>query len=490
MGMTTARRWMAGALTAAALVGGPAAPVAASPDTAPGATWRAPRAQTAAHDGSYLVWDGTQGDYLAWDDGVVTDEDGLRVRYDSLDQLTIENDAYGLEATLDPPEGERLTVGWYGNVRTRNDRENPDGELRLSQGGRGCNYSGVWWQIDELDEVDGVVEHIALRLGGRCETRYPLVRAELLWSVPPANALAPPTPTATFDGTTLTASWTPSTDSALTGYEVTLQREGLAVDRRETGPEASAASFPDLDPGVRYQVVVQSLSAEGEGARSAPTSSVVPGTAGADREDLALVEQGYRDLLGRPADPAGRAYWLERMAGGATRSDVLLALARTSEQRRRAVGRIFTQLQVREPTRDEIDAYAPWLVAPDGYDQISALVVGSPERVEHFARAQFGWDDGLYRDVVFRDAQPAETDAIEQALADRRGHRGAALDVLRTVEARGTLVDDIYVRLLGRTPDAAGRQFWVDRFVRGWPQERLVAALMASPEYQARALTR
>lgn len=52
-------------------------------------------------------------------------------------------------------------------------------------------------------------------------------------------------------------------------------------------------------------------------------------------DDTAFVDRVYRNVLGRPPDPAGRAYWTDALGRGTARSDVLLGFSESREFRNR-----------------------------------------------------------------------------------------------------------------------------------------------------------
>ena len=55
----------------------------------------------------------------------------------------------------------------------------------------------------------------------------------------------------------------------------------------------------------------------------------------ADAQHLRFLEATYRDVLGRPMDPAGGAHYLQRMREGATGADVISDLKASDEYRMR-----------------------------------------------------------------------------------------------------------------------------------------------------------
>ena len=65
--------------------------------------------------------------------------------------------------------------------------------------------------------------------------------------------------------------------------------------------------------------------------------------------DAAWLAAAYRDVLGRPADPNGRAAWLGRLQEGADRQAVAAQLVGSAEARTRVVATTFRQLLDRAP---------------------------------------------------------------------------------------------------------------------------------------------
>lgn len=489
------RRWVgAGVGVLVALLA--AVPAGANPRPAPGATWRAPTGTDIPATGDHLFLDGRAGDYLTAgrDHLFLGTEEAFSVEmWGSSDEAEMRiTDADGrFRLHVVPPDGQSLTTGFYGGVRQWNDvGQSPTGELEMSGMGRGCNLDSGWYQIDELDMVDGAPAHVALRFGIRCERYMPMYFGQLRWSAPATHSVAPPasvTATATKDG--IRADWTPSTAPGVSGYEVIVTLDGATHARRYVeGASTGTADF-SVALGRRFQVVVRTRLEGGYGPRSRPSTSAVSGLRGEDPTAVALVEQLYRDVLGRAPDAAGRDYWLARLEAGGTRSAVTLALVRTAEQRRRAVERLFYELTARAATPAEVDALAPWLIAPNGYDAVRALIVGTEERVRDYDRSQLHWVDGLYRDVRNQSIGGAERDEVIFAIEDGVSPASLALPVIQDPLAHGVVIDDIYLRLLGRSADAGGRSYWQQQLVRGRSPEQVTAALLASPEYAHRATT-
>lgn len=155
----------------------------------------------------------------------------------------------------------------------------------------------------------------------------------------------------------------------------------------------------------------------------------------------ALVDGFYERTLGRPADPAGRAHWIERIRAGMAPADVAAAFYASDEYHRRA---------------------------------------GGTDRA---------WVRDLYDALLGR---PADTAGVDHWVG--RIERGTSRQVVahafyQSVESRRVRVRALYTALLGRQPDADGLRFWAGELAHGH-DVRLAIDLASSGEYAHRAVMR
>lgn len=86
-----------------------------------------------------------------------------------------------------------------------------------------------------------------------------------------------------------------------------------------------------------------------------------------------------------------------------------------------------------------------------------------------------------FADLVGRAPSDAEVALWSQATESQRA---ALVNELANSDVWiGAVVDDLYVATLGRVPDPAGRQFWIDQIKAGMPVRDVAARFFASPEY-------
>jgi hypothetical protein len=99
---------------------------------------------------------------------------------------------------------------------------------------------------------------------------------------------------------------------------------------------------------------------------------------GTDRQ---FVEALYRDILSRPADPGGLAYWTAQLAAGLNRPALVHGFVRNDERQTRMLRRVVRRVLDRPVT----DADAPWAAGfaagSNTEPRIIATVAGSDEAV-------------------------------------------------------------------------------------------------------------
>jgi lipoprotein-anchoring transpeptidase ErfK/SrfK len=122
-------------------------------------------------------------------------------------------------------------------------------------------------------------------------------------------------------------------------------------------------------------------------------------------DPAAFVDAAYRGLLGRPADPAGGAYW-----SGVAASDpraLLDALAATVEHRRWVVAEAYRSVLGREPDEGGLAWLAAWMTRGSTGTIVRAVLFGSDEYLARAGGTPDAFVRSLYRDVLGREADAA-----------------------------------------------------------------------------------
>jgi glucose/arabinose dehydrogenase len=155
-----------------------------------------------------------------------------------------------------------------------------------------------------------------------------------------------------------------------------------------------------------------------------------------------FVDQAYTDVFGRPADPAGLAYWTGRIDAGASSAALYQELVASPEFAGTVapIVRLYLSILDRQP---DLPGLRYW---------------------------------------VERRRQGAALEDIARSFLD-----GSEFAALSTARNDTEIVEAVYGRVLGRRPDAAGLAYWTERIESGsLSVPRFVVAVSESLEHRQR----
>jgi hypothetical protein len=182
-------------------------------------------------------------------------------------------------------------------------------------------------------------------------------------------------------------------------------------------------------PGEGGSVTITST----DRAPESPGQGSQPATPAPADPQAATLDAIYQELLGRAADPAGRAAWLSQVAGGASWSDVAAGIRASEEYRIVQVRDTYARLLGRDADEAGLRFWVAFLGSGGTADGLRARLLASDE---YFGR--HGGADGF--------------------------------------------VAALYHDLFGREADAAGWQYWRQQLQAGRSADAVVAAFLASDE--------
>ena len=175
--------------------------------------------------------------------------------------------------------------------------------------------------------------------------------------------------------------------------------------------------------------------------------------------NAAFVEQLYETALHRPADSSGLQGWLSHLNNGASRADVALGIALSSEN-----------------VADMQHSLAAGVFAPDpDASNVARLYYGLLGRAPD-ANGLNEWTHDL--------KQGASLDSVVQEFMNsaeyQKSHAGMT---------NAQLVDSLYVNALGRHAEPSALQEWVNALAHGTSQTTVAAGIVESPEAQQHHLS-
>jgi hypothetical protein len=174
------------------------------------------------------------------------------------------------------------------------------------------------------------------------------------------------------------------------------------------------------------------------GAQQHPAASIASSQAAVPLQSVApstLVDAAYRGLLGRAPDDAGLAHWVARLDAGLSPAQLVRELAASDEHATKVVADAYQVFLQRAPDPGGLAWWADHLTTSRSLASLRAELAGS---AEYFAVRGGGSNTGF--------------------------------------------LDALYGDVLGRTPDATGRSYWVGRLEAGEPRRGVARAILNSSE--------
>jgi hypothetical protein len=192
----------------------------------------------------------------------------------------------------------------------------------------------------------------------------------------------------------------------------------------------------------------------------------------------------YRDVLGRPADPGGLAFWTGLLDQGAwTPDQVAQAFVGSQEYQTLVVQRLYARYLGRPADPGGLASALAFLGGGRTAEELAATLAGSPEFFLRSGGTTTGFLDALFQAALGRPIDPPTRTAFDQALAAGATREQVAGVLFQTPEYRQGLVRGYYDQFLHRPADPAGLAAWVRLLEAGWRDEQVIAVLVHLREY-------
>lgn len=197
-----------------------------------------------------------------------------------------------------------------------------------------------------------------------------------------------------------------------------------------------------------------------------------------------FVAATYQDLLGRPAESAGMAFWVGRLQQGTSRRDVVLEIQRSEECRTVTVQGICQSLLHRPADAQQLSSFVPILGVGGTVEQVRAAIAGSAEYLQNRGEGTTdGFLDALYQDALGRAIDPGAREFFSQALASGASHRQLAEAVFTSDEYREKLVESLYQQYHQRGTDPSGHDYFTGALRQGATDQQVITGILESAEY-------
>ncbi len=192
----------------------------------------------------------------------------------------------------------------------------------------------------------------------------------------------------------------------------------------------------------------------------------------------------YYDLLGRPADASGQAYWQQVVQDGGY-ADASYAFSLSQEKFGQEIDAAYA-LVLGRPVDAEGRAYYQDLFAKGLTPQALLVDLLSSQEFEEAVGPDNGdFVDALYVLLLGREPD-AEGRAYYVALLDakRTGRANVAYEVVYSDEHLGNELEALYLETLDRDVDDEGASYWSDAIRSGYRTELVGYSITLSGEYR------
>ncbi len=197
--------------------------------------------------------------------------------------------------------------------------------------------------------------------------------------------------------------------------------------------------------------------------------------------------QLYRDLLGRAPEADGLLYWATRLDTGTSRAQVVQGIQGSPEFRTKEVTQLYNDLLGRTPDSSGLGFFTGLLGGGTSALDVRSLILGSPEFRTHAGATDLAFLQGVSHQALGRDLGAGDLAFWSARLQGGETPSAVAAALLSSPEAQSRAVNDAYQTWLHRPADGSGLSYFVATLGRGNRPEDVVAGLLNSEEYFAKA---
>lgn len=228
------------------------------------------------------------------------------------------------------------------------------------------------------------------------------------------------------------------------------------------------------------------LSAPGGGGTlGTPSTATVTITEIQETPEEQVVNKAYEDLLGREAEDAGLQFYADQMESGRMNEfQMATAIQNSPEYRTRQLQQMYQKYLGRSADAAGLSAHMNYLAAGGAWDGVRATFMASNEYYRRAGGTDAGFLAAIYRDVLGRAIDSVGQQEFSRLLRNAN-RETVAKRLLASDEAYDKKVAAVYDELLERTATTREIDFYSNLLARGAREDQIIAAFVASPEYDA-----
>lgn len=200
-----------------------------------------------------------------------------------------------------------------------------------------------------------------------------------------------------------------------------------------------------------------------------------------------IVTKLYQQVLGRAPEPAGLDYWVERINAGATYGTVASGIFESAERLDPIIQQMYRDYLLREAEPAGVTFYRELWRADGGPDNVVANIIASAEFFASAGGTNRLWVTELYRRLLGREPDAAGLDYWTTRLdSNQLSRQQVVFGFTRSPENFTNLITGWYQQYLGRKPTADELSTRVLRMQDGATQRAIQIELIDTPEYASK----
>ncbi|MBI2940588.1 MAG: DUF4214 domain-containing protein, partial [Chloroflexi bacterium] len=197
-----------------------------------------------------------------------------------------------------------------------------------------------------------------------------------------------------------------------------------------------------------------------------------------------FLERVFPHLLGRAIDPTSQSYFTAALNSGMSRTEVAFAIATSSEGWSATVAREYQAFLRRAPSPSETGYFVSALTSGSlTYRDLVILTTASDEYYQRAGGTNTAFVDALYVDLLGRQPSSSESATLLGLLSSGWTRTAVATVVVDSAERRYLLVNDWYLRFLGRAADPSAQSYYASALAGGTTYEMVIATILGTEEY-------
>jgi hypothetical protein len=218
-----------------------------------------------------------------------------------------------------------------------------------------------------------------------------------------------------------------------------------------------------------------------------------PATVTIESHAHSFIRRLYETILDREPGEAEVQGWLQALAAGFTRAEVVAGFLDSPEHFTLEVQAAYHDFLGRAADTGALAYWLPQLEHGASQRELFSVVLSSDEYFRHVGGTNDAYVKGLFHDVLGRSASAADLAAWDAALGSFLSRQQAADAFLGTEEFDRLLVDDphdlfqpvegFYQHYLDRDADASGAAHFTAELQAGVPYDAVRAAILTSDEF-------